>query len=252
MFVHLLRFCYRGVFAVVLLTLSAGLSLAADPAPAKTDHAQPAADAKDARAKPEATKVKQLSAEMAQRRDKVRRLLAALRQQPFNTKQNTCADILDFCRAFGCDTQLSDNATSGQKVNGITCLCWNMPCGGYELMTVCEGHLTARVGYGYQDNPSELAAVLALSHVPADYPARAGKTVGTVADLVKYEKLTCRPGLDMALKLVALAFYVQQPSWKDSLGNEWTLQRLVSEELARPQGMRLRRRPTGCWDSAPR
>ena len=175
------------------------------------------------RPRQQAKKVKHLSPEMTERRDHVRRLLAALRTQPFNTQQNTCTDVLDFCRAFGCETELTDNATSGQKVNGITCLCWNMPCGGYELMTVSEGHLAPRVGYGYQNNSSELAAVLALAHVPADYPARAGKTVRTVADLIEYEKLTCRPGLDMSLKLVALANYVQEPSWKDSLGGEWTL-----------------------------
>ena len=183
-----------------------------------------------------AKKVKQLSAEMSERRDRVRRVLTALRSQPFNTQQNTCRDVLDFCHAFGCDTELTDNANSGQKVNGITCLCWNMPCAGYELMTISEGHLAPRVGYGYQDGSSELAAILALSHVPAAYPARAGRTVRTVADLIEYEKLTCRAGLDMSLKLVALANYVREPSWKDSLGGEWTLQRIVGGELGRPQG----------------
>jgi len=204
------------------------------PAEGKTDPA--AAKEPAAPAKLHAKKVKQLSPEMVERRDRVRRLLTALRTQPFNTQQNTCTDILDFCRAFGCETELADNATSGQKVNGITCLCWNMPCGGYELMTISQGHLAPRVGYGYQNNSSELAAILALSHVPAEYPARAGKTVRTVADLIEYEKLTCRPKLDMSLKLVALANYVQEPAWKDSLGGEWTLQRVVAEELSRPAG----------------
>ena len=184
-------------------------------------------------------KVKPLSPEMTERRDHVRRLLAALRTQPFNTQQNTCTDILDFCLGFGCETELNDNATSGKKVNGITCLCWNMPCAGYEILTTSEGHLAPRVGYGYQNDSSELAAVFALSNVPAEYPARAGKYVRTVADLIEYEKLTCRAGMDMSAKLVALATYVQQPSWKDSLGGEWTLQRIVSEELNRPHGTRV-------------
>src|SRR5262249_54378183 len=112
-------------------------------------------------AKPKPKKLKQLTPEMTERRDRVRRLLTALRQQPFNTQQNDCSDILEFLRGFGCNTELSDNAGSGQKVNGITCLCWNMPCAGYELMTYSEGHLAARIGYGYQSQPSELAAVLA-------------------------------------------------------------------------------------------
>ena len=77
-----------------------------------------------------------------------------------------------------------------------------------------------------------------LRHVPADYPVRSGNTVRTVADLVEYEKLTCRKGLDMSMKLVALANYLQQPSWKNSLGEEWTLQRVVADELDRPTGVR--------------
>jgi len=242
------RVALIGFWAVVLLLRSVDLGLAAEPkaASAKSEKAEPAAapeikpaEAKhgqDAHAATPAKKVKQLSAEMTERRDHVRRLLAALRTQPFNTQQNTCSDVLDFCHAFGCETELADNAASGRKVNGITCLCWNMPCSGYELITVSEGHLAPRVGYGYQTNSSELAAVLALAQVPASYPARAGKTVRTVADLIEYEKLTCRPGLDMSLKLVALANYVQEPSWKDSLGGEWTLQRVVAEELNRQQG----------------
>jgi hypothetical protein len=204
-------------------------------ADAKASAAAPA-EAQPAPAAATPRKVKQLSPETIERRDRVRRLLAALRKQPFNTQQNTCGEVLEFCRGFGCETELTDNATSGQPVNGITCLCWNMPCGGGELLTVAEGHLAPRVGYGYQSDASELAAVLALAHVPADYPARAGKTVRTVADLIEYEKLTCRPGLDMSLKLVALANYVREPSWKDGLGEEWTLQRVVAEELKRSLG----------------
>ena len=150
---------------------------------------------KDAQVRRQAkNKLKQLSQEMAERRDRVRRLITALRQQPFNTQQNDCAEILEFCRGFGCNTELFDNAGSGQKVNGITCLCWNMPCGGYDMMTVSEGHLAGRIGYGCQSEPSELAAVLALSEVPANYPARCGKLIRNVADLIEYEKLTCRAG----------------------------------------------------------
>ena len=186
--------------------------------------------------KPKPKKLKQLTPEMTERRDRVRRLLTALRQQPFNTQQNDCSDILEFCRGFGCNTEFVDNAGSGQKVNGITCLCWNMPCAGYEMMTISEGHLTGRIGYGYQSQPSELAAVLALSEVAPDYPARFGRVVRTVADMIDYEKLTCRPGADMSMKLVALSHYVREPSWKDNLGNEWTLQRIVTEELNRPTG----------------
>jgi hypothetical protein len=237
--------CRGGALAVLFLMAAAPWSRAADssaPTAAKTKpsaaNAATASETKDpaADSAPRPKKTPQLSPEMTERRDRVRRVLAALRRQPFNTQQNTAGEILDFCRAFGCDTELTDNATSGQKVNGITCLCWNLPCAGYEMLTVSEGHLAPRVGYGYQSQPSDLAAVLALSRAPTDYPARAGKTVRTIADLIEYEKRTCRAGTDMSLKLVALSKFVREPSWKDSLGGEWTLKRVLAEELYRPLG----------------
>jgi hypothetical protein len=177
-----------------------------------------------------------LAPPMVALRDRVRRTMVALGQQPFNTRDNTCVEILDFCQAFGCKTMVSDGGQAGQKVNGITCLCWNMPCAEFQPLMVCDGRLAPRVGYGYQDAPSRMAAVLAMARVPLSYPARAGETVRTVADLIEYEKLTCRTGTDMSLKLIALSNYVQEPTWKNSEGEEWSLQRIVREELDRPVG----------------
>jgi hypothetical protein len=179
---------------------------------------------------------KELSPPLAALRDRVRRTLVALKQQPFNTRDNTCVEILDFCRAFGCETTISDGGQSGQPINGITCLCWNMPCWGFQPLTVVEGHLAPRVGFGYQDAPSEMAAVLAMARVPLDYPARCDKVARNVADLIEYEKLTCRAGSNMSLKLVALSYYATEPTWKDNRGEEWSIQRLVKEELDRPVG----------------
>ena len=176
---------------------------------------------------------KTLTAEQTALRDRVRRTLAALAQQPFNTRENTVADIVQFCTVLGCQTTIRDGAAAGQKLNGITCLCWNMPCGGQEPLAVCEGHLAARVGYGYQDRPGQLAAMLALARVPAEYPARAGETTRTVADLIEYEKLSCRSGADLSLRLVALSYYASEPTWKNGLGEDWSLQRMVKQELDR-------------------
>ena len=136
------RVPFTGFFAIALLLLSVKVTLAADPATAKSDKAASPArlrrtvqHGQDAHAQlplpqfcrrrrstirpprkngsggqAEAKKVKQLSPEMVERRDRLRRLLAALRNQPFNTQQNTCTDVLDFCRAFGCETELTDSA----------------------------------------------------------------------------------------------------------------------------------------------
>src|SRR5580700_3278120 len=53
---------------------------------AKTDPAGATDSAVHPAAKPKIKKLKRLTPEMTERRDRVRRLLAALRQQPFNTQ----------------------------------------------------------------------------------------------------------------------------------------------------------------------
>ena len=88
-------------------------------------------------------------------RDRVRQAIKHYSQQPLNTKNNTPDHILKSCLAFGCDTAVRQDGPSGESINGFTCLCWNYPCGGYNLLKMVDGHISARVGYGLQSNPAE-------------------------------------------------------------------------------------------------
>ena len=198
----------------------------AEKSPEKT------ADAKPVQPKPQPKKT--LTPAQTALRDRIRATLAFLREQPFNTRDNSPADIIQFCWAFGCQTEVHQGDSSGQGMNGITCLCWDFPCGGYRLLTTSDGHIAARIGYGLQERPSQFLAMLAVSHVPADYPLRAGNTTRTVADLVEHEKLTCRAREDLSLKLVGLSHYVDQPTWDNNLGESWSIERIIKEELSRP------------------
>jgi hypothetical protein len=185
-------------------------------------------------ARPKAAPKKVLTPEQTALRDRIRATLAFQHQQPFNTHDSSPADLIHFCWAFGCQTEVAQGDSSGQRINGITCLCWDFPCGGYRLLTTCDGHIAARVGYGLQQQPAQFLAMLAVGHVPADYPLRAGDTTRTVADLVEYEKLSCRSGTDLSLKLIGLSHYVDQPTWTNDLGEPWSIQHLVKEVLSRP------------------
>lgn len=168
-------------------------------------------------------------------RDKVRRTIAAYQKMPFNTRQNTADEIIDYCLALGCNAEISlFDAGREMRANGITCLCWNYPCGGYEPLIMVDGHISARLGYGAQSRPSQLLAALALARVQPNYPMRVGDTVRTIADLVESEKLSCRSGTDMSLKLVGLAYYADTATWKNDLDEEWSLERIIKEELAKP------------------
>ncbi|MBN1394877.1 MAG: hypothetical protein JW959_07630 [Pirellulales bacterium] len=184
----------------------------------------------------DAPKVEQptLGPEMAALRDRARSVLTAHAKQPFNTRDNMPTEILSRCLAYGCGTEVSLESPQGQKINGITCLCWNYPCAGYNLIGRSGDHMAARIGYAYQEHPGEFLATLALARVPADYPVRVGKDVRKVADLVEAEELACRSGTDKSLVLIGLSFYLDEPQWKNDLGEEWSLEKIVEEELARP------------------
>lgn len=174
----------------------------------------------------------ELSKEMAATRERLRWVLAGYAHQAFSTQEHTPADIINLCMAYGCQTDVQHG---GQALNGITCLCWNYPCSGYELIEAVGGRLAARIGYGYQARPGQLLAVLALSRVPLTYPVRSGTKIGTVADLVDYEKLHCRIAGDQSLRLIGLAHFIPlAETWEDSLGQKWSLEKLVKVELDRP------------------
>ena len=183
---------------------------------------------------PEPIQPRQLNAEMIKLRDSVRRVLAANFAQPFNTRDNTPGEVLHFCLAFGADADVRYGSQSGKKVNGIGSLCWNYPFAGYKLLRAGGDRVVARIGYGLQERPSQFLAVLAQSGVPSDYQLQVGQYRGTVADLVEQEKLDCRGGTDLSFKLIGLSEYVKNgQSWKNDLGEDWSVERLVLEELER-------------------
>jgi hypothetical protein len=200
----------------------------ATPVPALKSEAKKA-DVKEPAAP---SKKRELNEKLTALRSQVRASLGLYFPQPFNTTQHTAGDILCVCLPFGCDTEVYHEQ---QKLNGITCLCWNYPCSGYSLLTQAEGHLAARVGYGLELYPSQFIATLALARVPTDYPARVGKTVRSVADLVAYEKLSCREGGDLSLKLLGLSYYAEPgETWKNDAGETWSVARLIEKVLDEP------------------
>jgi hypothetical protein len=178
---------------------------------------------------------RELSPALAALRDKTRRTLAAYQKMPFNSRQNTPDEIINCCLALGCDAEITLLTAEGERrANGIMCLCWNYPCAGYRPLTIIDGHVSARLGYGVQSRPSQLLAALALARVPASYPMRVGDSMRSVADLVESEKLSCRSGTDMSLKLVGLAYYTDAATWKNDLDQEWSLEKIIKEELTQP------------------
>jgi hypothetical protein len=173
---------------------------------------------------------RELPAELAPLRDRVRRTLAYHFNQPLSAEGNSVGEVINACRAFGCRTEV---LRGGKRINAVTCLCWNYACGGFEPLTMIDGKIVARVGYGRQDQPGQMLAVFALARLPADYPMRVGEEVRRVADFVEQEKLSCRSDTDLSLKLTGLSFYVEAP-WTNDIGEQWSIERMVEEEMAKP------------------
>jgi hypothetical protein len=194
---------------------------------------QTPADEQEA-SEPEKPATPPLSPEMATFRDHVRRTLSQVYSRSLNAQSSLPAEVMAFCEAFGHTAEIASGSRSRQKLNAVGTMCWNYPCGGYKLLRTDGNQIVARVGYGYQQRPAQLLAVLALTRVPESYEVRIGDHHGTVADLVTSEKLACRQGLDQSAALIGLAFYTEPgETWENDLGDTWSVERLLQEELDR-------------------
>jgi hypothetical protein len=78
-------------------------------------------------------------------------------------------------------------------------------------------------------------AILAQSHVQEDYPIVIGTRKYTIRDLIKYEMATCREKTELTFKLIGLTHYLKpDQTWRDNRGRQWSIEKLVAEELAQP------------------
>ena len=183
-----------------------------------------------------------LPEELVQLRENVRKTINSCFRYQLDTNNFTTADLLEACLAYGCDAEVRDMSSEGkgESANAFVCLCWNLPSAGFELLRLDNrGEIMPRIGYGYQEYPGQFLAVLALSRVSEEYPIRVGNKVGKVSDLVEYEKRSCRAGMDQSMKLIGLSRYIiDDHPWKNDLGETWSKERLLEEELNRAQ-MRL-------------
>ncbi len=167
----------------------------------------------------------------------VQRAIRAASKIPMNTRDHTPAELVQWALLWGCEAEAAYGGPGGQTVNVLAILCHNYPCAERQLLVKHDGHFAARFGYGYQTQRGQFLAVLAWARVPKDYPLQVGQETRTVADLVEYEKLHCRSGLDQSQVLLGLSFYLEkqeETSWQNNLGEAWSLERLLSEELKGP------------------
>ncbi len=179
-----------------------------------------------------------LSEESRKLRGTIEQLLAANARRPFQTRGNSIEEVIHLCFPYGAESvvyHLSDGKQGGY-LYAIGCLCWNYPFKGQRLLRSDGTFPITKMGYGFQKYPSTFLAMLAFSKIDESYELRLEGAEGlTLADLVEGEKYYCSRGDDLSMKLVGLSFYVSpDKKWENSLQEEWSLERIVYEELQRP------------------
>jgi hypothetical protein len=176
-----------------------------------------------------------LTPELAALRDRLRKALSLYYPRHQNTRDHTPWEVMHAIIAYGVDTRLFKGGPSGDTVNAVGWMCFNHPCAGEQILFLNRGKVDARRGVGVQGHAGQFLAILAQSHVKADYPLSVGGKSFTLADLIEHEKETCVAGEELTFKLISLMHYLDSDeTWTTRDGQEWSIQRLVREELKQP------------------
>ena len=176
-----------------------------------------------------------LSGEQAALCDKVRGVLDFYQQRLLNTRENNCWELMHAIVAFGVHSEVRRGAAKGPAVNSIAWLCSGAACAGQPLMYLDQGRVTAAKGPRVQGHHGQFLAILAQSKVMPDYPILVNKRSFSVEDLIETEKLSCYSNTELTFKLISFAHYLDSDAtWKNSQGENWSIERLIREEIAAP------------------
>lgn len=155
--------------------------------------------------------------------------------RPLNSRDQNCWELMHWIIAYGVKSQVARGGPNGLPVNSIGWLCYGGACAGQPLVSVDQGRITAAKGPKVQGHHGQFLAILAQAKVMKDYPIELRGQNFTVADLIETEKLGCQQGMELTFKLIALAHYLDlDETWRNSLGEEWSVSRLVKEEIRAP------------------
>ena len=165
---------------------------------------------------------------------------------PFNTQQNSATEIMSVCLAFGCGSEVSLEGPDGTAHQR-------------HHLPVLE--LSVRRIRDARDRPeatSPRGSATATRSIPASFwprwPCRASRRTIRSASARRSARWpiwsrprssACRTGGDLSLRLIGLSYYVDEPEWKNDLGETWSIERMIEEEIAQPvvDGARGRTEP---------
>ena len=137
--------------------------------------------------------------------------------------------------AFGVPTQVRVGGPAGELVNAIGWSNMGGRCRGQTMLTTTDDRLTALKGFGVQGHSAQYLAILAQCRVAANSPIMVNSREFTVSDLIDEEMQACQEKTELTFALIALAHYLpSDTTWTARDGKEWSLPKLVEEELGQP------------------
>jgi hypothetical protein len=168
-------------------------------------------------------------------RANIARTLATYQRRPLNTAQHTPWEVMHGFIAFGIPTQIRVGGPAGDLVNAIGWSNMGGRCRGQVMLAASGDRLTALKGIGVQGHSAQYLAILAQCRVAANSPITLQSKSFTVADLIEEEKLSCKAGTELTFALIGLAHYLPTDArWQSRDGVEWSLEKLVEEEIVQP------------------
>jgi hypothetical protein len=168
-------------------------------------------------------------------RANIARTLATYQRRPLNTAQHTPWEVMHGFIAFGIPTQIRVGGPAGDLVNAIGWSNMGGRCRGQVMLAATDDKLVALKGVGVQGHSAQYLAILAQCRVAVNSPITLQSKSFTVADLIEEEKLSCKAGTELTFALIGLAHYLPSDArWQSRDGVEWSLEKLVEEEILQP------------------
>ncbi|MCA9259677.1 MAG: hypothetical protein KDA61_10780 [Planctomycetales bacterium] len=165
------------------------------------------------------------------------RVLDEYYREPLNTRDDSPWSLLHWSIAYGVDATVAVGGPSGRQVTAIGWLCCNYPAAGKQMIEMRGREWSLPIAPGLQGHDAQFLAMLAQSRVSRGYVVRVGGEERRVADLVEFEKRTCRSGQELTFKLTGLAHYEGTDArWNNARGEAWSVERILDEELSAPIG----------------
>ncbi len=173
-----------------------------------------------------------LSGEQLRLRTEINQLLRYYIQHPETIARRSPWAVMHAILPYGVEAEL---LAGNRRVNAIGWMSYNGLCKTQRIFQPTKYGFRTNLGPGVQGHEGQYLAILAQSKVAPTYPIKVGNRTYSINDLVRLEMATCREKSELTFKLLGLSYYLEQDQrWRDNQGGNWSLEKLVAEELEQP------------------